>query len=161
VTEDEAEALFGRAVAAMDRQRAFAVPPHEASPDDVSAALVRLRAQLDTAEVVLVHVYQLRADARARFRRADAAAGDAYDEALAKLAKTAVRREYEGVQDRLVSARVAALPLRQEARSAERVRDMAEVAAERVRASYFAMRDIREELLSRLRHAQWESHLER
>ncbi len=128
---------------------------------DVHEALLAIRARLDMAEQLLksARIERRRFRARAKIRRQEA--DDAYDEQLAKLAEGAVRREFEGAQERMAKARLHVLEKTRKMRTAEAVRDLVDDAYEGLRDQFFGLRDIRQELLDRLRELQWESSMER
>jgi hypothetical protein len=137
------------------------IPSVEAEPHDVHEALLDIRARLDMAELLLksARIERRRFRARARLRRQEA--DDAYDEKLADLAKGAVRREYEGAQERMAGARLHVLEKTRKARTAEAVRDLVDDAYEGLRDQFFGLLNIREELIARLRELQFETAMER
>jgi hypothetical protein len=146
----------------MAELRAFNVPPPDADPPAVHDKLRELRRILDEAETVKQEIGRLRYRARRTARRLAWEADDTFDTAMAGLVKTAVRREYEGVQDRMTQARVTASPKRREARAAERVADLVDEANDLIARYYFSLRDIRRELLVTLEHfLPWEASMER
>jgi hypothetical protein len=151
--EAAARAAGGRLLDAMKLLRFsdFAMPPADADPPTVHAALTDLRARLDQAEPLLEEMTRLRDEAQVRAGRLKAAADDEFDDALTAAAKTAFRREYESGADRQASARVSSSPARKDAREAERVAAILASYDRRVRSAFYGMRDAREELLVRLR----------
>jgi hypothetical protein len=130
----------------------FRVPPADADPPAVNAVLIDVRRRLDLAEPLLHELMRRRTAARAAAKRTGGAADDAYDDKLASLAKTAVRREYESGRDRQASAAVDTSSLRRKARQADIAADVAEAALAEGRSMFYGLRDIREELLVRLRN---------
>lgn len=152
--------------ARMKELRGFEVP--EAYEDlgaygmAVHTALRELRGRLDQAEVLLAETARNRRQAKRLARLAAAEYDDKFDAEMDRLAKAAMRLEYQSVHDRLAMARVHASPERRTARAAERLADFVEETEEYARSGYFAMRDIRAELLATLQHyLPWEASLER
>jgi hypothetical protein len=156
--EDECAALLLE----MAKLRDFEVPPPDADPPVVYEKLRGdLRPRLDRAEGLMKEMAGLKRRARRTVWRLKAVADDAYDEALADLARKAVRLEYQSVHDRIAMARVASTQARRDQRSAERVLDLVEEAEEAMKGMYFGLRDIRKELLTALEYLPWERSLER
>jgi hypothetical protein len=163
----QVEALTGQWADAMARLRfgtdevPLEVPGIEAEGHDVHAALLAIRARLDLAEQLLkgARIERRRFRARARLRQQER--DDEYDEKLADLAKGAVRREYEGAQERMAKARLHVLELTRKQRTAEAVRDLVDDAYEGLRDQFFGLLNIREELIARLRELQFETAMER
>jgi hypothetical protein len=137
------------------------VPGIEAEGYDVHEALLAIRGRLDMAELLLkgARIERRRFRARAKIRAQER--DDEYDKQLAKLAEGAVRRDYEGAQERMAKARLHVLGLTRTQRTAEAVRDLVDDAYEGLRDQFFGLLNIRQELLDRLRELQWESSLER
>jgi hypothetical protein len=160
--EQQARAWAEERVAAMAELREFAVPAPDADGHDVHDAVRELRGKLDLAETILQDASRRLRKARREARRLGAVADDAFDDEMDALAKKAVRLEYQSVHDRLAMARVASSPKRRSAREAERVADIVEEAVDHIKSAYFALRDIRRELLATLEHyLPWEASLER
>jgi len=159
--EAVAQATCDDLVTRMAPLRDIVRPPADAPPHEVYGVLVDVRARLDLAETLLTESQRFRIGSRSRAAMRKGEADDAYTEAMAKLAQQAVRRQYEGVEDRRAQANFQTLPLRRKARTAQRVADIADDCYERVRTLYFSLRDLRQELLDSLRYLEWESHLER
>jgi hypothetical protein len=163
----QVEALTAQWADAMARLRfgteevPLEVPGVDAEGPDVHAALLAVRARLDMAEQLLksARIERRRFRARAKIRRQEA--DDAYDKALAKRGEGAVRREFEGAQERMAGARLDVLEQTRTARTAEAVRDLVDDAYEGLRDQFFGLLNIRQELLDRLRELQWESSMER
>lgn len=142
--------------------RDFAAPPHDADPAAVHEALCEgLRPRLDRAEGIVTEITAHRRRCRREARRLAAVTADAYDEALAGPSSRAMSREFEGVRDREVQARVKSSPQRREQRRAEDLADVTEQAEDAARRMFFGLRDIREELLATLRYLPWEASMER
>jgi hypothetical protein len=73
-----------------------------------------------------------------------------------------VTRQYESVKDREVIARVKAIAERRHANLMQRLADIADGAWEEAQALFFAMRDIRRELIVTLEYyLPWEKSMER
>jgi hypothetical protein len=132
-----------------------------APPVDVHEALIDVRARLDLAERVLVDTGRFRSEVRSRAAELEGEADEVYATAMAQLSTSAMRREFEGVQDRICQAKLTALAMTRRARTARRVADIADSCYEQVRAMYFSLRDLRGELMESLRYLEWESNLER
>jgi hypothetical protein len=145
----------------MEPLRRVERPSAYAPPTDVHEALIDVRGRLDLAEQVLIDVGTFRAEVRSRAALLEGEADEAYFTAMTELAKSSRRLEFEGVQDRICAAKLAALPKTHRARTARRVADIADSCYERVRTMYFSLRDLRGELLSSLRYLEWESNMER
>lgn len=157
----QVEALTARWAEAMDDLRAVEVPSVEAEGHDVHAALLDVRARLDLAEELIkgARIERRRFRARARLRAQER--DDEYDRRLAKLSEGAVRREYEGAQERMTKARLDVVELTRKARTAEAVRDLVDDAYEGLRDRFFGLLNVREELIARLRELQFETAMER
>lgn len=141
--------------------RAFPVPPHDATPDTVHEALRELRGRLDRAEVILTEVVSLRHRARREHRRLAFELDEAYDAALGPQSTTAVRREFESIKDREVTARVRTSALRRDAKRADREADVFEQAEDAAKRMFFGMRDVRAELLTTLdKYLPWRASME-
>lgn len=146
----------------MAEQREFTVPLPDADGHDVHDSLRYLRTKLDAAEVILAEAAREQQKAHRRLKAARGATDDSYDEHLEKLSKRAVTRQYESIQDRTVMARVSSSQLRKAARAEERISDIYDETVDALRSMFFAMRDIRRELLVTLEHyLPWEASLER
>lgn len=161
-SQDELDAreAYAEWAAEMAELRDVKVPPANAEAPEMYDALLDLRGKLDRAERIVAESSWDRARARRKARRLAAEADEAYDQELTRMGKQGARPEYEGAQERYAQARVNTLDSRRAARTAERVADIADAGHERLRGSYFAMRDIREELLTALRYLPWLQHLE-
>lgn len=163
----QVEALTAQWADAMARLRfgteevPLEVPGVEAEGHEVHEALLAIRARLDMAEQLLkgARIERRRFRARARLRAQER--DDAYDKALAKRGEGAVRREYEGAQERMAGARLDVLELTRTQRRAEAVRELVDDAYEGLRDQFFGLLNIRQEMLDRLRELQWESSFER
>jgi hypothetical protein len=145
----------------MAELRQFHRPPAGAPPVEVYEALIDVRGRLDQAEELLTESARFKAGMRSRARKLDGDADDAFASVMARLGKQSMRREFEGVQDRVSQARLETLEQRRQARIAMRIADIAEDCYDRVRTMYFSLRDVRGELVESLRYLEWESHLER
>lgn len=140
----------------------FKYPPPDAEPPVVHDALIDMRARLDLAETVVAESGRRKRKGRRVAKDLADKAGDAYDLELEPLSRRAVRQQYESVKDREVQARVKASPAYRRAREAARMADLVEEADDQIRAAFFAMRDIRRELLARLEaYLPWERSMER
>lgn len=141
--------------------RAFPVPSHDATPDTVHEALRELRGRLDRAEVILTEVVSLRHRARREYRRLAFDLDEAYDAALGPQSTTAIRREFESIKDREVTARVKTSATRRDAKRADREADVFEQAEDAAKRMFFGMRDIRAELLTTLdKYLPWRASME-
>jgi len=158
--EQDARELYAEWAREMDALRDFKVPEAEAEPDLVYAALHDLRGKLDRAEAIVADSARFRGRARRKARRLAAEADDAYDRELVNMGRQGARPEYEGAQERYAQARLGSLGPRTLARTAQRLADLADDQHEQLRGSYFALRDIREELLTALRYLPWLHSLE-
>jgi hypothetical protein len=156
-----AEDAMERMLASMAVLRAFDVPPHDALPDRVHAALIELRGRLDAAETLLQLAARERRQARRLARRLAEDADDIYDAELGRRSERAVTRQFESIQDRTVGARLKALEARRKARRAAAVADLVEEAEDALKSMFFGLRDIRKELLTTLdSFLPWLSSLE-
>jgi hypothetical protein len=161
VTEEEARELCRSRVAAMTVLREFVMPAPDAAPAEFHASLLDMRARLDEAEPLKRGAVRLLASVKAAAKAYGQAADDAADAELARLGRQAVRRDFEGVAERLAATRLATLPQRRAARAAERVADIAAATEADITEMYWGMRGIREELLDSLRYLAWEAAMER
>jgi hypothetical protein len=142
--------------------RQFPVPPHEADGFAVHAAVRELRTRLDRAEVIMALMAGYKRRQRGRAAEAKAAADDVFDEEMARLAKLAVRMDYQGVRDREALAGAKALSERKKVRAAAKLAERVDQADDAARGMFFGLRDIRRELLATLEHyLPWESSMER
>lgn len=156
-----AQATCDDVVARMAPLRDVRRPPAEAPAHEVYCVLVDVRARLDLAETLLTEASRFRIGSRSKAAQRKGEADDAYTDVMAKLAQQAVRRQYEGVEDRRAQANLQTLGVRRRARTAQRVADIADDCYERVRTLYFSLRDLRQELLESLRYLEWETSMER
>jgi hypothetical protein len=162
--EIAARAQYARLQASMARLRAFDVPWHGAGGHELGEALAGehgVRTRLDLAEGLLQESARFRDEVVRTARALAQAADDAFDGKMTGAGRTGRGPEFEGVKDREASARLDTLELRRPARTAERVADIARTEHERLRTSFYGLRDIRQELLDRLRELQWETGMER
>lgn len=158
----ETDQQAARLLREMAELRAFKVPPHDADPPTVHAALRELRGSLDRAEVILASMRTLRNRTAQALADAKLAAEEDYDTEMAELARKAVRLEYQGVKDRTSMAAVKASPRRRALRQAEQRAATMELAFQAVQGRFYGLRDIRYELLATLEHyLPWEASMER
>jgi hypothetical protein len=158
--EVAARQRYAELAAEMAGHRDVKVLSAGAAPPEVYDLLLDVRARLDRAEGIIQESAEFRARARRKARRLAADADEAYDLALTRMGRQGARPEYEGAQERYAQARLDSLGERTDARTAQRLADIADDGHERLRTSYFALRDIREELLTALRYLPWLSSLE-
>lgn len=141
---------------------AFEMPAHGTDPDLVHQRLTELRVALDAADTLMDELARFRGELRRIARDKAQLADAAYDAELDRLAKRAVTREYESIKDREVQARVKVLEHRQAANAAQRLADVADETWERAKSRYFALKDIRRELIVTLEYfVPWERAIER
>jgi hypothetical protein len=159
--EEAVAASCGELVEKIGMLRAVGLPPADADPTAVHAALLDVRARLDLAEPLRAEMIRRRRMAARVAARRGEEADDAYDAALVKTSGQAMRREYESVRDREVVARTQGSPARRAARQAEAALAVVKEAEELVNLAYFGLLNVREELLARLRYLPWETNLER
>jgi len=101
----------------------------------------------------------LRSGAEARARELTENADDELD---ARINARAMRaREFESARERFAAARLDVLGKLQEARSAQKLADMAASAEARIRLAYRGLESLRSDLQTALRHVSWESSLDR
>jgi hypothetical protein len=156
-----AEAQCAAVEEAMIRLRAVMVPPVTAEGHEVHEALLDVRARLDSAEVLLREFRAERRRFRARAALRQQERDDAYDARLNELAKGAVRREFEGAQERMAQARAHVLELTRRARTADACKRLVEDCFDGLKDQFFGLLNIREELITRLRELQFETTMER
>lgn len=160
-TEAKARATCERTLASMATLRSFEVPGTDAEPPDVHEALGEMRARLDAAEVLMKEILRFKGECWARSDALAALADDAYDAAWDKAVQSNRGREFEGVKDREVAARMASLAERRRARAARTVARLADNAHARAQVDYYGLLNIREELLTRLsRYLPWLASME-
>lgn len=134
-------------------------PGLNATPSDVLSALVEARSRLDRLEVVLGNAMSLRTATASQARAMEEAADDAWDD-QANNGRRGLRREYEGPRERYAYWEVAIRPLRLQAREARARADLAKDVYDRVKLAYDGLNELRRDLLGRLTHLRWESHME-
>ena len=162
--EEAARARYDELAGSMLRLRRFDVPWHGAGSHELGEALAGehgVRSRLDLAETILQASAMFRDEAARIARQLSQAADDAFDDRLVHAGRSGRGPEFEGVKDREAAARLDTLEARRRARTAERVADIARTRHEQLRTSFYGLRDIRQELLDRLRELQWETALER
>lgn len=160
-SEQVIQAACAELLADMALLRDFPVPSSDADPSAVHAALRDdLRGRLDRAEQLMKEIRKNKRRARRALWARTAAYNEAYDAALEKLSKRAVGRDYEGVHDREVQARVAASAEHRKVVAAERVLDLVEEAEDVMQSMFFGLRDIRGELMKSLDFLPWRSSME-
>lgn len=156
---DQIAALGNPWLAEVAELRAVHVPSAAAQPPEVHEALLTARGGLDRVEEILAMAMVLRSGAEARARELTEAADDALDTALVARSKRA--REFEGARERQAAASLDTLAERRAARSAGKAADLAASIEKRIRLHYYGLVKLRDELADRLRHASWESNLDR
>jgi hypothetical protein len=131
-------------------------------PADWHDMLLTIRDALDLAETVINASAEFAAEIKEQARDLRAKANEAYDRRLVELGKTAHRREYEGAREREAAARVDTLETEREARSQERASALADAGHRRLERTWYALRDIRKEVLTTLdSYLPWERSMER
>lgn len=143
--------------------RQFKVPLATAPVHDVSEALLTVRGKLDGME----ELYSNAVAMRGTVRRGEAAARDKVSDAWDgeyERRKTTGRfhtEDFRSGREKEAEINLAIRTVRTDAREMRELLDAVTECAERIRIKYFALRDIREELLQRGRAAAFESHLDR
>ena len=116
----------------------------------VYQALLKARGSLDRVEVILSQAMALRSGAEARARELTENADDELDTRINARAMRA--REFESARERFAAASLDVLGKRQEARSAQKLADMAASAEARIRLAYRGLESLRSDLQTALRH---------
>jgi hypothetical protein len=131
-------------------------------PADWHEMLLTIRDALDLAEEIINASAEFAAEIKEDARDLRARAGEEYDRKLVDLGKTAHRREYEGAREREAAARVDNLEPERRARTQERASALADAGHRRLERSWYALRDIRKEVLTTLdSYLPWERSMER
>jgi hypothetical protein len=141
--------------------RVFDVPDTNAAPSEVHEAIQVLRGNLDRLEGILADVTALKIANRAAQRAREEEAQDAWDKQADIESRAAVRREFEGAEERYARWRLSTLPQLQAVRQARVLAEFSAQTEARVAIMFRGLRDVREELLVRLKYLQWESAMER
>jgi hypothetical protein len=130
-------------------------------PERAYETLLKVRASLDRVEEILSQVSAMASAARIAARELTEKADDKLDKAIVARSKRA--RDYEAARERLADARLdeAVFPLIVEARTAQKVADMAANVEARIRLAHRGLDGLRTDLLAALRHVSWESNLDR
>lgn len=145
----------------MTTLRDFPWPSTGVPAPVVHSSLVDLRGRLDLAEELVQNAVVFRSQAKSRAAELKEQADDAWDNEISSISEQAVQRDFEGAQARYAKARLSTLPALRRSRTAQRVAELAASTEEQVKTSYRGLKDIREELLARLRYLEWEKALER
>lgn len=157
-----AEAAGLRALRYVDEdgeEQQTQVPEPGAGPVAVHEVLLRARANLDRLEEIFSQAMTLASGARQAAREAADRAGDELDRKI--VARSARAREFEGARERIAAANLDALGPRIEARTAQKLADMATDIEARIRLAYRGLDSLRADLAASLRHVSWESSLDR
>ncbi len=139
--------------------RRVEVPDASAQPPAVYKALLEVRGNLDRVEEILSQAMALRSGAEARARELTEMADDELDTRINDRAARA--REFESARERFAAASLDVLGVRREARSAQKLADMAASAEARIRLAYRGLESLRSDLQTALRHVSWENSLDR
>jgi len=137
----------------------FGLPEPGDGPAKVYQALLKARGSLDRVEVLLAQAMALRSGAEARARELTENADDELDARVDARARRA--REFESARERFAAASLDVLEKRREARSAQKLADMAASAEARIRLAYRGLESLRSDLQTALRHVSWENSLDR
>lgn len=140
--------------------RKFSRPPHEATMDQVHAAVVDARARLDRLEEIRTATGAVKRATMGGQLAAEERARDAWD-ACADRDKHTQVRDYEGAEERYARWRLATIELIRAARIARTLAEQAAQVADDVTTRYFGLQGTQREMLESLKYLQWESHLER
>jgi hypothetical protein len=139
--------------------RKVKVPGLDDGPGRFGEALLEARGSLDRVEEILSQASAMASAARIRARELAETADDELDRAIvARMKRT---RDFEGARERIADASLTALGFRQEARSAQKLADMAASIEARVRLAHRGLDGLRQDLAAVLRHISWESNLDR
>jgi hypothetical protein len=139
--------------------RRVEVPEIGDGPEKFSAALLKARASLDRVEEILSQATALSSAAKIRARELAEQADDELDREIVK--RSARARDFESARERVADAGLAVLGPRQQARSAQKVADMAANIEARIRLAHRGLDGLRQDLAAALRHVSWESNLDR
>jgi hypothetical protein len=139
--------------------RRVKVPGLDDGPARFGEVLLEARANLDRVEEILSQASAMASAAKIRARELAELADDELDRAIAKRSKRA--RDFEGARERLADAGLTALGPRQEARSAQKVADMAVSVEARIRLAHRGLDSLRSDLSTALRHVSWEANNDR
>jgi hypothetical protein len=156
---DVIRGLGNQWLAEAEKLRKVAVPKPEDGPGKFGEALLEARGKLDRVEEILSQVSAMASAARISARVLTETADDDLDSRIKARAQRA--RDFEAAGERLASARLDNLAKRQEARSAQKVADMAASVEARIRLAYRGLDGLRADLAAVLRHVSWESSLDR
>lgn len=143
--------------------RQFEVPLATAPPADVLERLVEVRGKLDGLEEIYSQAIALRGTVRRGDNAAKDKERDAWDEEYQRR-KQAGRfhdSDYKSGREKEAEINLAIRPVRLSSREIRDLLDAMNEVLDRLRVKYFALRDIREELLQRGRAVTFESHLDR
>jgi hypothetical protein len=139
--------------------RKVEVPKPEDGPVKFGETLLEARGNLDRVEEILSLATAMSSGARIWARELIEKADDDLDMHIR--ARSARARDFEGAAERLASARLDNLPKRREARTAQKVADMAANVEARIRLAHRGLDGLRQDLAAALRHVSWESSLDR
>lgn len=137
------------------------VPQMGDGPEKFAEALLVARACLDRVEEILSAATAMASGARIAAREKAEAADDELDKVIDRRSKRA--RDFEAARERIAAARLdnEVFPKIAEARSAQKVADMAASIEARVRLAHRGLDGMRQDLAAALRHVSWESSLDR
>lgn len=134
-------------------------PVSAASPSDVKDALVQVRSRLDQLEGLLANVISFKGATAAQARDLEQQADDAWDD-QAEAERRRPRPEYQGSKERYAYWNLATRVERGRARQAREMSDYARSTFDVIRLVYDGLNETRRDLVTRLGHARWETHME-
>jgi hypothetical protein len=135
------------------------VPGLDDGPVRFGEVLLEARGNLDRVEEILSQASAMASAARIHARETAEKADDDLDKAIAARMKRA--RDFEGARERLADASLTVLGPRREARSAQKVADMAASVEARIRLAHRGLDGLRQDLAAVLRHVSWENSMDR
>jgi hypothetical protein len=135
------------------------LPEPGEGPDKAYATLLTVRASLDRVEEILSMASAMASAARISAREAADLAADELDRKITVRSSRA--REFEAARERIAAASLDALEPRIAARSRQKLADQATDIEARIRLAHRGLDSTRTDLIAALRHASWESSLDR
>jgi hypothetical protein len=139
--------------------RKVKAPGLDDGPGKFGETLLEARGNLDRVEEILSLATAMSSGARIWARELTEKADDDLDSHIKARASRA--RDFEAARERLAMASLDNLEKRREARSAQKVADMAASVEARIRLAHRGLDSLRSDLSTVLRHVSWEANNDR
>jgi hypothetical protein len=163
MSDEVRAALAAYMETALELRFGVALPVSQSAPSEISECLLDVRTRLDRVEAMYTGAIRIKARAHRAAAHAKATFDDAWDTAAVDRRTAPVRRgdEYATAKERHAEANLATLDLRHSSRAADELAHHCDEAVDVLRLAHRGLDGVRQDILTMLRAAQFESHLER